>query len=95
MGSESTPAPRFILYHVLNDEGCAEVRRFIVQNNLTDQIEFRNIDRSKDATKDLQDLQGSLQVPFLVDHKKFYEGSAEILQFLQGLRGAPPPSSSP
>ena len=91
MGSEITPASKFILYHILNDEGCAEVRRFIVQHNLTDQIEFRNIDRSESAIKDLQNHQGSLQVPFLVDHKKFYEGSAEILQFLQGLRGAPSP----
>lgn len=91
MGSEKTPTPKFILYHILNDEGCAEVRRFIVQHNLIDQIVFRNIDRSEDATRDLQNLQGSVQVPFLVDHKKFYEGSSEILQFLQGLRGAPSP----
>lgn len=90
MGSENTHTPKFILYHILNDEGCAEVRRFIVQHNLTDQIVFRNIDRSEEATQDLQDLQGSLQVPFLVDHKKLYEGSGEILQFLQGLRGALP-----
>lgn len=93
MGSEKTLEPKFILYHVLNDEACAEVRRFIVEHNLTDQIVFRNIDRSDEATKDLQKLQGSLQVPFLVDHIKFYKGSAEVLQFLQGLRGAPSPFS--
>lgn len=89
MESEKTHA-KFILYHVLTDDACAEVRRFVVEHKLTDQIVFRNIDRSEEATKDLQNLQGSLKVPFLVDHKKFYEGSGEILQFLQGLRSPSP-----
>ncbi len=87
MSSSEQSESKFILYHVLNDDACAEVRRFIVQRHLADQILFRNIDRNEEAAKDLLHLQGSLLVPFLVDDKKFYRGSGEILLFLQGLRG--------
>jgi len=88
MNSEKIEITKFILYHILNDESCAEVRRFIVQNELTDKVLFRNIDRSKDAADDLLTIQGSHFVPFLADNNKFYRGSAEILRFLQGLRVA-------
>lgn len=43
---------------------CAEVRRFVVEHNLTDQIVFRKIDRSEENIKDLQNLQGSLYLCF-------------------------------
>jgi hypothetical protein len=74
-----------VLYHILNEDDCAEVRRFIVQNNLMEQVQFRNIDRSEEATKDLMALQGHLGVPFLVHQGKGSSGKKEILQVLQTL----------
>jgi glutathione S-transferase len=71
------------LYHILNDDDCAEVRRFIVQRNLMEQINFRNIDRSESATKDLMALQGSAQVPFLEKGDLRLSGKVAILTYLQ------------
>lgn len=74
-----------VLYHILNDEDCAEVRRFIVRHDLVEKIRFRNIDRSEEATKDLQALIGKIVVPVLCAPQKCYSGKAEILDYLQKL----------
>ncbi len=74
-----------ILYHILNDDNCAEIRRFIVQNNLMERVQFRNIDRSEEATRDLIALQGHLGVPCLVHQGQFTTGKSEILQTLKSL----------
>jgi hypothetical protein len=73
------------LFHVLNDAECAEVRKAIVQLNLIERVQFRNIDRSEGAASDLLDLQGSAEIPYLVFEHHRYKGKAEILSFLSTL----------
>ena len=81
--SENSVIP--VLYHVLNDDGCAEVRRFIVSHQLTDRIQFRNIDRSEAASSDLLKLQGDLHVPVLVCGSEVVRGASAIVQHLRSI----------
>lgn len=75
-----------VLYHVLNDDDCAEVRRFIVNHNLIDQVQFRNIDRSDEASKALLALRGDLRVPVLVCGSEVALGKTAILEQLKSKR---------
>jgi glutaredoxin len=72
-----------VLYHILNDDDCAEVRRFIVENELVERVRFRNIDRSEEATKALHQLSERASVPALWAHQKLYIGKVEILAYLK------------
>lgn len=74
-----------VLYHTLGNEECAIVRKAVVQMNLVDLIQFRNIERSEAAQKDLMQSQGSLEVPFLVVDGKGLSGLNLILKILSEL----------
>lgn len=74
-----------ILYHVINDDDCAEIRRAIVQMNLVEDVTFRNIDRSESARNDLRALQGSELVPYFIYQGQGIAGKVAILEFLKTL----------
>lgn len=53
------------LYHVIADEDCAAVRRYLVENQLTDKVSFRNIAYESHA-KALLESTSAQKVPCLL-----------------------------
>lgn len=83
--TELNEKPVLVLFHTLTDADCAEVRRAIIHYNLQDRVQFRNIDRSEDATNELVKIQGNKQVPVLTSPRHHLIGKKEILAFLVSL----------
>lgn len=78
-----TEPPTIALYHTLADEASAEIRQYIVKKNLIDQVQFRNVDRSEQAMKDLVRLTGEDKVPVLTVSQQILKGRDAILQYLE------------
>lgn len=71
------------LFHRISDSESAAVRRQIVELQLTDEIEFRNVDLSETATKDLRALGGGGRIPALWTGEEMIEGQRDIEDFLR------------
>ena len=71
-----------VLYYYPTCPYCRKVTRFIDKNNL-DEIDLKNINKDKEAEKELIDIGGKRQVPCLfIDGDPLYE-SDDIINWLK------------
>ncbi len=75
---------RLRLFHKIGDcgEDSAEVRKFLVDNGLTDLIEFSNIEYENPANA-VKELVGAVEAPVLVTDKKVLRGKSAIIDWLK------------
>lgn len=75
------------LFHIITDEESATVRKFIVDQDLMEKVNFRNIDRSEDGKKLLSKLlKGELTVPTLLVGSSLHIGKEACLRALKDLK---------
>lgn len=75
------PTP-YVLFHRISDPESATVRKFIVDNDLKDKIDFRNVDISESAAKDLARYNLESPIPSLWTGERLISGRHQILGFL-------------
>ncbi len=75
---------KFELFHLIADRDCAEVRKYLVDHQMTEPFSFRNVHYECHA-KALIDLSGATEVPavYLLEEKKLIKGKNEILLWLR------------
>jgi hypothetical protein len=73
-----------LLFHKIGagGEDSAAIRRFIVERELDQEIEFFNVTYPS-AAGQLRELTGTIEVPCLVADKKIIRGKEEILTWLE------------
>lgn len=72
----------WILYHRIADSESGLARKRLSECRLAEEIQFRNVDISEVAHKDLIQLLGDDRVPCLVVEGQTYVGFAGIERFL-------------
>jgi predicted Zn-dependent protease with MMP-like domain len=78
-----------VLFHVIADPACAEVRKQIVAWKLKDEIDFRNIDTSPAARAELEKSLGRIEVPALQTEGAWVVGGRDVLDYLSTLAHDP------
>ena len=71
-----------VLYHRIDDEESAAVRRRVVELGLKARIDFQNVDTDG---ADAFAAQGGRRVPALWDGERLHEGRAAVLAVLETL----------
>ena len=74
--------PKHELFHRITDVASARVRRLIVELELKEEIDFRNIDVSESAQKDFLG-RGGRQIPALWTGEEMIQGAEEIEKYLK------------
>ncbi len=77
-------AEKWILFHQIGSGGedSARVRKYLVEHQLTEHIQFLNI-AYEGAQGKLRALIGAVETPVLIVGQQILRGSVPILQFLE------------
>lgn len=90
-GDAPQPTKPLQLFHVLDDAGSAVARRCVVELELLDEVEFRNLHYAE-AAADFERAGGE-RVPALWDGARLVEGEQAVLDAL-GARARGEPSAA-
>ncbi len=79
------------LFHQIAQPESAEVRRFVVERGLADQVRLRNV--TYDEVKADFVAHGGRETPALWDGARLHVGRAACIEALQSLAATPPTTS--
>lgn len=78
----SEKKPDADLFHILTDSDSAEIRRYLVANELTHKVNFRNVNYESHAEA-LKGAIGCLEVPTLIQGTTIVRGKNAILEWIK------------
>lgn len=79
-----------VLFHRIADLDCARIRKLIVELNLSEHVQFRNIDVSESSAKALLELTGKANIPVMEINGQILSVFQDIVQALKSFKSLGP-----